>query len=259
MIASMTFTGAAVDAMHGLLTLLYAPLVGSFLGVLIVRLPVGEGVIWGRSACPHCRHRLAVRDLIPLVGWALNRGRCRDCGAVLGWFYPAVELAALALALWAWAVLSGWLIPATALFGWCLLALAWIDQRHQWLPDALSLPLVPAGLIVAWFAVPERWPDHLIGAVAGFLLLYLVDLAYRRLRRRQGLGLGDAKLLAGIGAWVAWQVLASVVLIAALSALCVVLARRLAGRPMTLADKLPFGPHLALGAWLVWLYGPLTV
>jgi leader peptidase (prepilin peptidase)/N-methyltransferase len=156
-------------------------------------------------------------------------------------------------------VTSGWLISASALYGWTLLALAWIDQRHQLLPDALTLPLLPAGLAVAWTAVGNAWPDHLIGAVSGFAAFYAIGVAYRHLRKRPGLGLGDAKLLAGIGAWVAWQGLASVVLLAALSGLLLVLARRFSGRPLELAERLPFGPHLALGGWLVWLHGPVDM
>lgn len=255
----MTAWTADVVGWDWLLPVLVAPFVGSFLGLLIHRLPAGQGVAWGRSACPHCGHTLAARDLVPLLSWLWNRGRCRFCTARLGLFYPAVELAALLVALWSATVLSGWLVWASCLFGWLMLVLAWIDQRHQLLPDGLNLALLPSGLIVAWLAVPERILDHLAGAVLGFLALFAIDLAYRRLRHRQGLGLGDAKLLAGIGAWVAWQGLASVVLLAALSGLVFALLGRSRGRPMHWLEKLPFAPHLCLGAWLVWLYGPLTL
>jgi leader peptidase (prepilin peptidase) / N-methyltransferase len=242
-----------------LLPVLFAPFVGSFLGVLIIRLPTGEPVVWGRSACPHCGKRLGPRDLLPLVSWTLNRGRCRHCGARLDWLYPAVELAALGVAIWSAAVLSGWLVAATAAYGWALLTLAWIDQRHEYVPDVINLPLIPAGLLTAWFAVPEFWIDHLIGAIAGFALLLLVREIYRRLRGRTGLGFGDVKLLAGIGAWVAWQGLASVVLIAALSGLLLAAVRHRKGQPLELAGRLAFGPHLALAGWLVWLYGPFNL
>ena len=240
-----------------LLPVLFAPFIGSFMGVLIRRLPAGEPVLWGRSICPHCRHRLTARDLVPIVSWTLGKGRCRHCEAKLGWQYPAVELAALAIAIWSAMVLSGWLVAATALYGWMLLTLAWVDQRHGYIPDVLSLPLVPLGLAAAWFAVPERWLDHLIGTVAGFAALFLVRELYQRVRGRTGLGFGDVKLMAGLGAWVAWQGLASVVLIAAVSGLATAVATHRMGRPFDLAERLAFGPHLALGGWLVWLYGPL--
>ncbi len=243
---------------HSLLPLLFAPFIGSFLGLLILRLPAGEGVVRGRSACPHCGEKLGLRDLVPILSWLLNRGRCRACDARLGYFYPAVELAALGVAFWALMVLDGWLVPATCGLGWLLLGIAWIDQRHMIVPDVLSLPLLPAGLAVAYFAVPERLLDHAIGALLGFLSLLVVGWLYQRLRGRQGLGLGDAKLLAGIGAWVAWPGLATVVLIAALSGLGLALLQRSRGKPIHMVDKLPFAPHLCIGAWLVWLYGPLT-
>ena len=155
-------------------------------------------------------------------------------------------------------VLDGWLVWASCGLGWALLALAWIDQRHFWLPDALTLPLIPAGLAVAWAAVPERFAAHLLGAVLGFAVLALIDAIYRRLRGRAGLGLGDAKLLAGLGAWVAWQGLASIVFLAALGGLAAVAARRLAGRRIEMGDSIAFGPYLCLAGWLVWLFGPLT-
>lgn len=244
---------------HWLLPVLLAPFIGSFLGLLIRRLPAGEDIAWSRSACPHCGHRLAVRDLVPLLSWLWNRRRCRYCAAELGWFYPAIELMALVVAIWAAAVLDGWLVWASCLFGWLLLTLAWIDQCHMILPDSLTLPLIPSGLIVAYLAVPERILDHLSGAVLGFAVLFGLDLAYRRLRGRQGLGRGDAKLLSGIGAWVGWQGLASVVLVAAITGLGLALSRGVGGRRLTLLEKLPFAPHLCIGAWLVWLYGPLTL
>jgi len=249
----------ALAEWHWLLPVLLAPFIGSFLGLLIRRLPAGEGVAWGRSACPHCGRVLGARDLVPLLSWLWNRGRCRYCAVKLGWFYPGVELLAVLVAIWAAAVLTGWLVWATCIFGWLLLTLAWIDQRHMILPDLLNLSLIPGGLVVAYLAVPERLLDHVTGAVLGFAVLFALDLAYRRLRGRQGLGLGDAKLLSGIGAWVAWQGLASVVLVAAISGLGLALTRSIGGRPLNLLQRLPFAPHLCLGAWLVWLYGPLTL
>ena len=243
---------------HWLFLLSAAPCVGSFLGVVAVRLPEGRSALRGRSACPHCGTRLGLLDLVPILGWGLARGRCRHCGAGISWSYPAIELAALAVAAWSLAVLPGWLAWAGCALGWSLIVLAVIDARHLLLPDALTLPLVPAGLAVAWWVDPAKLPGHALGAVAGFLVLAAVGLAYRRLRGREGLGSGDAKLFAAAGAWVSWGGLPSVLLVAAAGALAWHLGaarwrgRRLEGR------ELPFGPYLAAALWLVWLYGPVV-
>ncbi len=173
---------------HWLFLLLAAPCVGSFLGVVAVRLPERRSVLRGRSACPHCGAVLGFLDLAPILGWCLARGRCRHCGAAISWSYPAIELAALAVAAWCLAVVPGWLAWAGSLLGWTLIALALIDARHLLLPDALTLPLAPAGLAIAWLVDPAKLPDHALGAVSGFLALAAVGLAYRRLRGRQGLG-----------------------------------------------------------------------
>lgn len=239
--------------------ILIALCVGSFLGVLVERLPARRKLMWDRSACPYCGRRLSIRDLIPLIGWLINRGQCRSCKHRLGLFYPAIEFMAVLVALWAVAVVPGWPAWATCVLGWMLLALAAIDARHFLLPDSLTLPLIVVGLLVAWFLDPKSIMDHGIGAALGFFLLALVAAAYHRLRGREGIGLGDAKLLASAGAWLGWQALPSVVLIASATGLAGALIQaRLTGR---LDEKrpIPFGPYLAGGFWLVWLYGPIGI
>lgn len=242
-----------------LLPVLAAPFVGSFLGLLIARLPVGAAVVLGRSACLACRHPLGAVDLVPVLSWLVRRGRCRHCGAAISALYPGVELAALGLALWAAALLSGWLLWASCALGWTLLALAAIDWRHQLLPDPLTALLIVAGLAVAYTLGGGALAHHAIGAAAGFAALALIRMAYSALRGREGLGLGDAKLAAAAGAWVSWTGLASVVLIAALAALAVALVGALRGAELRPDSRLPFGPYLALGTWLVWLYGPIAI
>ena len=242
---------------HGLLLVLAAPMVGSFLGLLIVRLPAGEPVVAGRSRCPACGETLSARDLVPLLSWLAHHGRCRHCGGEISRLYPAVELAALAIALWALSVLPGWLAWAGAGFGWALMTLAVIDARHFLLPDALTLPLAPAGLAIAWFANPDALFDHAIGGLAGAGTLALIALIYRRLRNREGLGRGDVKLLGALGCWTAWQGLPTILLYAALAGLLWALAARMAGRRLDATTRLPFGPFLCLAGWLVWLYGPV--
>ncbi|MGH7087688.1 MAG: prepilin peptidase [Stellaceae bacterium] len=231
---------------------------GSFIAALALRLPRGTG-IGGRSRCPHCHAALGVRDLVPVVSWLMLRGRCRRCGAAIGLYYPAVELATLGLGLWAWSAATGWLVPASCGLAWTLLALALIDARDSVLPDVLTLPLAVAGLGAAWLWVPGSFIDDVAGAAAGYLAFTAIAWAYRRCRSRDGLGEGDAKLLGACGAWVGATGLPSLVLIAACLALAAVLGARIGGRGLGLQDRIPFGPALAAAAWLVWLYGPLAL
>jgi leader peptidase (prepilin peptidase)/N-methyltransferase len=242
-----------------ILALLVAPFVGSFLGVVVERLPEARPIGLARSSCDHCGATLGARDLVPLLSWLARRGRC-GCGKVrLGAFYPGIELAALGVALSATLVLSGWLLWASLALGWTLLALAAIDLRHYLLPDALTLPLIAAGLAVAWLIEPARLGDHALGAAAGFIGFTVIAWLYRRLREREGLGRGDAKLLGAGGAWLGWQALPSVVALAAVVALAVALAGTLLGAKLGATTKIAFGPYLALAIWLVWLYGPLVL
>jgi leader peptidase (prepilin peptidase)/N-methyltransferase len=232
--------------------------VGSFIGVVIDRLPESEGPTGPRSQCAECGATLTARDLVPLASWAATRGRCRHCGAWIGWFYPAVELAALAIALLSLRADRGFEAWIDAAFGWWLLALGWIDWRHMILPDALTLPLVVLGLAVAGVLEPERLWDPLLGVVFGYFGLWLIAWLYRRLRGRDGLGLGDAKLFAAAGAWVGLTGLPSVILAAAITGLAAAGAMLLAGRRLNRHTALPFGPFLAAAIWLVWLFGTIS-
>jgi leader peptidase (prepilin peptidase)/N-methyltransferase len=242
-----------------LLALLLAPFIGSFLGVVIERLPEGRPVVLARSTCPACGEVLRARDLVPLLSWSWRRGWCR-CGRLrLGAFYPGIELAAVAVAASATLVLSGWLLWVSLALGWTLLTLAAIDLRHYLLPDSLTLPLIPAGLATAYLIDPAKLPVHAIGAAAGFIAFAGIAWAYRRVRRRPGLGLGDAKLLAAAGAWLGWPALPGLVAAAAAAALAVALARAAIGERLGAATRVAFGPYLALVLWLFWLYGPLML
>ena len=247
----------AIDA-GGWALLALSPIVGSFVGVVIRRLPDEVPFAGGRSVCEACGIVLQARDLVPLASWLASRGRCRHCGAPLGWFYPSVELAAVAIALISLAIDTGLDAWLDALFGFWLLALGWIDLRRWILPDVLTLPLIVAGLVAAAIWAPDDLVDRAIGAVGGYVGLWLVGWAYRRWRGREGLGGGDAKLLAGIGSWTGAIGLPSVVFGGAALALVVAAAMALAGHAMRRDSALPFGPFLALTGWLVWLFGPLA-
>jgi len=235
-----------------------APFVGSFVGLVAERLPRQQPIVLARSACPACHTTLAPRDLVPLFSWLAARGRCRHCAAPLSLRYPLTELAALAIAGWAASVASGWAILIGCLLGWTLLALALIDARDKILPDALTLPLLAAGLLATLALDGAAIGDHAIGAIAGLTLFWAVGATFRRLRGYDGLGGGDAKLFAAAGAWLGWVALPSVLLIAAASGLAGALVMRLAGRGGRRGDEVAFGPYLCVGFWLVWLYGPLA-
>jgi len=240
----------------GLLPLLLSPFIGSFLGVVIRRLPLGLPIALARSACEGCGRLLPPQDLVPLLSFALLRGRCRFCRAGIARFHVWIELAAIAVAAWATLITpdAGALWINCAL-GWWLLALAWIDRDHLRLPDALTLPLLVLGLMASWWlGDPDAAADHALAAAVGYLAFRGVALAYRMLRQREGLGQGDAKLLAAAGAWVGLAGLPTVVLGAAMIALATTLLQRLFQRQA--ADTpIPFGPYLALATWLVRLYG----
>jgi leader peptidase (prepilin peptidase) / N-methyltransferase len=243
------------SAPAGWSVLLVAPFIGSFLGLIIQRLPEGLPIAWGRSRCRSCETRLRARDLVPILSWLAAKGRCRYCGHRLGWFYPGVELAAVAVALAAITVddaEGAWL---DCVLGWWLLALGWIDIRYWLLPDVLTLPLVIAGLAAAAVFDPGSLTNRALGAAVGYLSLLAIAALYRILRGREGLGRGDAKLLAASGAWVGAAALPQVIFLAALSALAGAGCLRLAGVRLGAHSALPFGPFLALATWLVWLFG----
>jgi leader peptidase (prepilin peptidase) / N-methyltransferase len=231
-----------------------APFVGSFLGVLVRRLPEGRPILWARSRCETCGTALSARDLIPFAGWLVAGGRCRFCAAPLGWFDPAIELAATAVAVAAVAADGSSQTWLDCAFGWWLLALGCIDLRCWLLPDALTLPLVIAGLAAVIWLDPARLTAAALGAALGYLGLRLVGAIYRVLRGHDGIGGGDAKLLAASGAWLGAGLLPQVILLAASTALAAALCLRLAGIRLGARSALPFGPFLAFATWFCWLF-----
>lgn len=231
--------------------------VGSFIALVSVRLPASEPLVVTRSRCRACGTPLGALELVPLISWLVQRGRCRRCGTPISPRYPLIEAGSAALGAWALMADPGWVGISGAIFAWWLLAASIIDAEHYWLPDGLTLPLAALGLIFAAWLEPTRLAERAIGAAVGFGILALLGLLYRRVRGREGLGGGDPRLLAAIGAWVGWIALPTVLVWAALAGLSLTLARRLRGRRVALSDALPFGPMLAVGGWLAWLYGPL--
>ena len=232
--------------------------IGSFLANLAVRHRQGQsGAVWGRSACPDCKTSLGVVDLIPIVSWIYLRGRCRHCDQPIDFFYAAVELTAALIGLVSVALLSPLEAGLAAILGWSLLLLAAIDIEEFLLPDKLTLPLLAVGLLLATIQhfglLHARLPslsDAAIGAGIGYGLFWAIAWSYRRLRGRDGLGLGDAKLLAAGLAWLGIGWLPFLILSSALMgiALAVVTgAWRKSDMPI------PFGPPLAVTIWCAFI------
>ena len=238
------------------LPLVVSPFIGSFLAVVALRYPDWRGVLFGRSHCDACKRMLGPIELIPVASFIALRGRCRTCGAQIAWTHLTIELGAFAVAASAAVFTTGWVLAASCVLGWMLLALAAIDARTGYLPDVLTYPLIVLGIVVAQVIDPASVLDHAIGAVAGCVAFAALTALYRWLRGRDGLGRGDAKLLAAAGAWLGWQAVPSVVLFAAVIGLASVLVRRIAGHTLGATDRIAFGPALAAAIWIVWLFGP---
>lgn len=213
-----------------------------------------------RSHCPKCLHALTWRENIPVLSFMLLSARCAHCKAPISWRYPAIELLTAGLFVWAFAQ-YGWSFQALAWAGFAsaLIALAAIDADTRLLPDAITQPLVWAGLMAASLGLTGlSLGDALWGAVAGYLFLWAVFWLFKLLTGKDGMGQGDFKLLAALGAWLGWPALLSLVLIASLTGLAGGLVLRWRGQ---LPDngQMAFGPFLVLAGFGVMLFGPLPV
>jgi len=238
--------------------------VGSFTNVVAWRLPRGESVVFPGSHCPRCGHAVRWHDNLPVLGWLLLMGRCRDCGAPISWRYPVVEACSAGLWLSAWLVMEGgggglpgaWLpwagLPLVAL----LLPLVLIDLDHMWLPEPLCRWGVVGGLLFSLSGGSALLADHLIGAAVALLVLEGLSALAERLLGQPALGLGDAKLAAMGGAWLGLAGVSAAMALAVTSGAVVGGLGRLSGR-LQARQAFPFGPFIAIGLWLVWLTGPL--
>ncbi len=242
-----------------ILTGLLGLIIGSFIAAVSIRMPRDEDIVFGRSHCMSCNETLKPWQLVPVLSWLLQRGRCAMCGAAVSPRYIMIECAAGAIGVWAALAGGGggWpMIGATAALGWQLLLIALIDAENFWLPDELTLPLIGTGLIASAVLV-QGWPiQQMIGAVVGFVLLWGLAAIYKRVRGRDGLGGGDPILFAGAGAWVGWAGLPTVLLWACAVGFSIVLTLLMTRRRVSATDRLPFGTFLAVGIWLTWLMGP---
>lgn len=227
---------------------------GSFIATLAIRWPEGRSVSKGRSGCDSCGKELTARELVPVLSFALQRGRCRGCRAAIAPSHVVTELIGCGIGVAAGLAAPGLEGAAGAVFGWLLLALAALDLAALWLPDALTGALALGGLAVGLSGLTEpSLTDRLVGGAAGCGILWLVALVYRALRGRHGLGGGDPKMFGAIGLWLGWRALPFVLLAACLAGLASVVVMLLAKRRVDGAVRLPFGTMLAIGAFGLWL------
>ncbi len=229
-------------------------IIGSFIAALTMRWPLGRSITAGRSRCDHCNVVLAPRDLVPVISYIVLGGRCRQCARPIAPRHLAIEIVAGGIgvaAFWLHVDLAGLM---SAVFGWVLLTLLVLDSEHFWLPDALTLPLAAAGLALGWWLTPSL-QDRAIGAIAGFVSLWGIGRVYRAISGRNGMGGGDPKLFAAIGAWLGWLALPFVLLLAAMLGLALVGYDRASGRPVMRHSRVPLGALLAAAAWPFSLVG----
>ena len=262
------------------LVFLFSLMVGSFLNVVIHRLPIMMERDWHaeytdyfgdhtspipatgrynlmvpRSRCPHCDHPIGALENIPLLSWLWLKGRCRNCRAPISARYPLVELLTALLSVGVAATLTpGWGTLAALVLTWVLVALTFIDLDKMLLPDQLTLPLLWGGLLFNLLGGFVPLADAVIGAMAGYLVLWALYWAFKLLTGKEGMGYGDFKLLAALGAWLGWQALPIVLLLsslvgAAIGIGLILLRNHHQGKPI------PFGPYLAIAGWIALLWG----
>ncbi len=261
-----------------LIVAVYGLAIGSFLNVVIYRLPVILDQLWReraqltlelephtstktiglvtpRSRCPQCGHQIKAWENIPVISYLLLRGKCSACNTTISIRYPLVELLTAALSVsvaWSFGVNEATLAGLVLI--WALIPLALVDYDHQILPDAITLPFLWLGLLVNSYGIFTDLHSAVIGAIAGYLSLWLVYQAFKLLTKKEGMGFGDFKLFAMLGAWLGWQLLPLTILLAAFSGAVI------GGVYLTLSKHgrdhpIPFGPFLCVAGWIALLWG----
>ena len=263
---------------------LYGLLLGSFLNVVILRVPVILDRIWRHRAqltlelqpdegkepapfnllvpasrCPHCDHRIRAWENIPVLSYLLLGGKCSNCRQPISARYPFVEtLTAVLSVITAWQLGVTVTTLAALVLVWALIALAFIDYDHQILPDAITLPFLWLGLFVNSFGIFTDLKSAVMGAIGGYLSFWLVYQLFKLLTKKEGMGFGDFKLLAMLGAWFGWQMLPITILLAAFSGAIIggsylIVSRHGRDHPI------PFGPFLCIAGWVAMLWGKALV
>jgi leader peptidase (prepilin peptidase)/N-methyltransferase len=229
---------------------IFGAVVGSFLNVCIYRLPLGKSVVWPGSACARCGRSLSWFENIPIVSYLALRGRCRSCRAAISGRYPVVEaLTALMFAAGWWYYGPGVLLVSRLVFGCALIVLFAIDLEHYILPNVITLPGIVVGFLLSAIGGEPGWLSSLLGIVAGGGFLWLVIEVWYLVRKVEGMGFGDVKMMAMIGAFLGWQLTFVTLVLASLAGSLLGLALIALGRG-EMSTKLPFGTFLALGCAL---------
>ncbi|ENX3947357.1 A24 family peptidase [Photobacterium damselae] len=262
---------------------IFGLLVGSFLNVVIYRLPIMMERQWRnecieafpdlikadakldtdtfnlsvpRSRCPHCGHLISAVENIPVISWLVLKGKCKSCHAPISRRYPMIELLTAALCgTVALLFPPTWWAVAVIFFTFALIALTFIDIDKMLLPDQITLPLLWAGIFLALLGIsPVSLQDSVIGAIAGYLCLWSVFWVFKLLTKKDGMGYGDFKLLAALGAWLGWQMLPVVVLLSSLAgAICGIILLKV--QKSDHQTPFSFGPYLAIAGWISLLWG----
>ena len=256
-------------------------IVGSFLNVVIHRLPIMMQKQWQqecselleisteentsepekynlvvpRSRCPHCNHNITALENIPVISYLLLKGKCPDCSNAISLRYPIIELFTAIISLTvAWHFGFSWQTAFALILSWALIAMSAIDIEHQLLPDSLTLPFMWLGLIISLWSVFVTVNASLIGAASGYLILWLVFHIFRLVTGKEGMGYGDFKLLALLGAWLGWQMLPVVILLSSVVGAAVGISMIIfLGKDKNI--PIPFGPYLAAAGWISLLWG----
>jgi leader peptidase (prepilin peptidase) / N-methyltransferase len=233
----------------------FGAIVGSFLNVCVHRLPLGQSIVWPASACPHCGRALAWFENIPVASYTALLGRCRTCRGPISLRYPIIEAltAAMFAAAW-WYYDPGMLLVSRLVFGCALIVLFAIDLEHHLLPNAITLPGIVAGFAFSLLTEPG-WQSSLIGIVVGGAIPYAIAEIYFRIRHEEGLGMGDVKMLAMVGAFLGWQLMLVTLLLGSLSGSAIGIGM-IALKRGDMKYALPFGTFLAMGAALAATVGP---
>jgi len=261
--------------------LLFGLCVGSFLNVVAYRLPLMMEREWRNechefleldqpesnkhqatlnlatpaSACPHCGHKLHIHENIPVISYLLLKGKCSSCATTISVQYPIVELVTgIASLLVAYQLGVTIQTLAALFFTWVLIALTLIDLKKQLLPDNMTLPLLWAGILISFFNVYTDLQTSIIGAMAGYLILWSVYQLFKLVTKKEGMGFGDFKLLAALGAWVGYTYLPQIILLSSIVGSVAGITMLLVGKTRQ-QQPIPFGPYLAVAGWIALLWG----
>ena len=244
-----------MDALSAGGLFVFGLLVGSFLNVCIYRIPRRESLAWPASHCTSCNRALSWYENVPIVSWSLLRGRCRTCRVPIAIMYPLVELTTAALFAGGYAI-YGWtpLLAVRLLFACAMIVLFVIDLQHRILPNVITLPGIVLGLVFSAVLPVPGWLPATIGAVVGGGALFVIAEAYYRIRGVEGLGMGDVKMLAMIGAFLGWQLTLVTLMLASFSGSIIGVGLMASGK-RGMQAALPFGTFLAVGALIAAVYG----